>query len=868
MARRCTSTEAEESLKEFDDTILYLCLSPTFETNIRSASMFQGITSGDQAEFNAIINDYDELKEKRPQEYEQLITNKTGIPEISYEIRAEKCDGGGLSLYHSVLRGFDAIDIINVGELRYNVAQCILVSQRVNFNYYLTEENCKDFIEHCNKMKTDSMFSDHMVFMGLTVMYPNYLFFVIVKSKCDNGNVSIDVLNYTKNIVSYKKCICLLYDGTTGHYSHLNLYNKTKKEEEKHNFKHDNEMMQGLLVEFIRRELKYEGCIDLKNAKLIDQPDIISNVQDDFNANNFMMEQENISDDGQPLPMSNRAKVSSSSMPIINNDEPTPFDSIKTKQKIVQIHVPGDGHCLFSSLSKVLNSTCKVTYQDLRKQAADSHRKSKTINKEGLAYECNKSFEEYCWDIENTKRFGGELEINAIAEHHGILIRVVDVSPVQHCIHVTEFPSNGASFEKCCYIILNRSHYEPLCLRVGNNSDYETAIFSRNDKKVQELLHEFISETFPDYTFDLRNNMADINVLVQQPGERSCDELIDLENFIAMDASTNPSKKRKLSEIETKSLPASTSGSSNLVNEQSSKYYRPLPPSDNIYTCDSNSDIPNDIHQHYKINSYSTVNPKLNKTLEKLKIQDYLGTGVSTPVTLNFYNKHSEQQIKFQIEPTREFRARYLSDYVPNNEYKRDGITKSEPSCPSYFADRNENHFLDLLIPKMILFDQSPLDPRSIKVEICIVTRTINGCIYIHPYFQFYKPEKNGKYSVDNPIFMQGEFIEGCESLIGTNGMLRMRLYLVVINLLESQLLKNQITTFESLHSNGQADKTHFKKCDAFKQKFYLNDLRFAVTLWLKDLNTNEYKRYIDLQYISDISIKMKKKNKRSKNTD
>ncbi|CAF4498733.1 unnamed protein product [Rotaria socialis] len=67
MARRCTSTEAEESLKEFDDTILYLCLSPTFETNICSAGMFQGITSGDQAEFNAIINDYDELKEKRPQ---------------------------------------------------------------------------------------------------------------------------------------------------------------------------------------------------------------------------------------------------------------------------------------------------------------------------------------------------------------------------------------------------------------------------------------------------------------------------------------------------------------------------------------------------------------------------------------------------------------------------------------------------------------------------------------------------------------------------------------------------------------------------------------------------------------------------------
>ncbi|CAF1935513.1 unnamed protein product [Rotaria magnacalcarata] len=868
MVYRCTSTEVEESRKEYDDDISDLCLSPTLVPNIRFASMFQGISSADQAEFNAIINGYDKLKEERPQEYEQLITNKNGIPEILYEFRPAKCDGDGLSLYHSVLRGFDSKDIINVEDLRRNVTRCILVSKLVNFDYYFTEENYKNFIELCNKMKNDSMFSGHMVFMGLTVMYPNYLFFVIVKSKCENGNVSIDVLNYTKNIASYKKCIYILYDGIIGHYSHLNLYNKTRREEEeKHHFKHDNEMMQGLLVEFIRRELKYEGRVDLKNAKLIDQPDIRSNVQDDFDATNVIMEEENISDDAQPLPRNNRAKVSSSSMPIINRDEPIPFDSIKTKQKIVQIPVPTDGHCLFSSLCTVLSSMGKVTVEDLRRQAADSHRKSKTINRIGLFYESNKNFEEYCCDIENTDTWGGELEINAIAELYGILICVVDVNSEKSCINVTKFPSNGASFEKCCYIILNRCHYQPLCLCVGDNSNYEAAIFSSNDRKVEELLYEFISETFPNYKFGSCNNKTDADVLVQQPGERSCDELIDPGNSIVMNASTKPSRKRKLSEIETKLLPASTLGSSNLVNKRSSQYYRPLPPSDNMPTCDSNSDIPNSIRQHYEINSYSTIDPKLNKKMETLKIQDCLGTGVSPPVTLDFYNKHNEQQIKFQTEPTRAFRARYLRDYVPKNERKLDGITKSKLRCPTYFADRNKNHFLDLLIPKMILFDQTPLDPRSIKVEICIVTRPINGCIYIHPYFQFYKPEKNGKYSVDNPIFIQDDFIEGCENLIDTNGILKMRLYLTVINLLESQLLENQIKPFESLYSNGQADKTQFTKCDAFKQKFHLDDLCFAVTLWFRDLNTNDYKRYIDRQYISDISSKMKKYKYRSKNT-
>ncbi|CAF5165194.1 unnamed protein product, partial [Rotaria magnacalcarata] len=112
---------------------------------------------------------------------------------------------------------------------------------------------------------------------------------------------------------------------------------------------------------------------------------------------------------------------------------------------------------------------------------------------------------------------GGELEINAIAELYGILICVVDVNSEKSCINVTKFPSNGASFEKCCYIILNRCHYQPLCLCVEDNSNYEAAIFSSNDRKVEELLYEFISETFPNYKFGSCNNKTDADVLVQQP---------------------------------------------------------------------------------------------------------------------------------------------------------------------------------------------------------------------------------------------------------------------------------------------------------------------------------------------------------------
>ncbi|CAF4812671.1 unnamed protein product, partial [Rotaria sp. Silwood1] len=187
----------------------------------------------------------------------------------------------------------------------------------------------------------------------------------------------------------------------------------------------------------------------------------------------------------------------------------------------------------------------------------------------------------------------------------------------------------------------------------------------------------------------------------------------------------------------------------------------------------------------------------------------------------NSHNKQNQQQIRFQTEPTQKFRARYLTQYIPKNTYKRDGKTKSKQSSPTYFPDRNNKHCLTLLIPSMLVFGENPVDLHRIKVEICIVTVPIDECIYIHPYFKFYKPKKDGTYSLFNPMSLCLGYDE-----------------------------------------DGKANTMKYEKVDTMKKKFHLNDLCFATTLYIKNAGDEEYHPRLKIQYISEKSTKIAKNSK------
>jgi len=65
--------------------------------------------------------------------------------------------------------------------------------------------------------------------------------------------------------------------------------------------------------------------------------------------------------------------------------------------------------------------------------------------------------------------------------------------------------------------------------------------------------------------------------------------------------------------------------------------------------------------------------------------------------TICFHDEQKQQQMRFETDPIEEFRGRMLADYIPKKEIKRDG-TKSKPRKPSYFADLNNRHYLNLLV--------------------------------------------------------------------------------------------------------------------------------------------------------------------------
>ncbi len=63
---------------------------------------------------------------------------------------------------------------------------------------------------------------------------------------------------------------------------------------------------------------------------------------------------------------------------------------------------------------------------------------------------------------------------------------------------------------------------------------------------------------------------------------------------------------------------------------------------------------------------------------------------------------------------------------------------------------------------------------------------------------------------------------------------------------------------------DGSPITTTYNRHDAFKDAYHLHDLRFAVTLWKKEPGETAFRRYDDIQYISQISTEQKKCKKKS----
>ncbi|CAF4896263.1 unnamed protein product, partial [Rotaria sp. Silwood2] len=179
---------------------------------------------------------------------QKLRKTKNNTSEPSYEFRlAEVNRKDGLSLYSSVLNGSDRVDFISPEILHENVASHILQSKDINDDHVSSEIQCKTREEYWDQIKQCTTLGGSTELNALASLYPKYLFCVVSRIECEYEKVVINVCKYVEEISSYKKCIFIYYDGISGHYSPLYLYNKTSEEDEKSNFKYDDATMRILL---------------------------------------------------------------------------------------------------------------------------------------------------------------------------------------------------------------------------------------------------------------------------------------------------------------------------------------------------------------------------------------------------------------------------------------------------------------------------------------------------------------------------------------------------------------------------------------------------------------------------------------------
>jgi hypothetical protein len=164
-------------------------------------------------------------------------------------------------LYSAALYGLGQSETITIRSLRKNVADFIRKSNDIYDVTLLLDTNGDTREDYCLKIEEGIRWGGESERKVLAVLYPDKLFCVISKIYEDANKFSVLVEPYVNNMLSYKKCICMLYDGATKTYRPLYLYDNINHEEEKINFKYDNNEVRKLLREFMQKELHCKRVI-------------------------------------------------------------------------------------------------------------------------------------------------------------------------------------------------------------------------------------------------------------------------------------------------------------------------------------------------------------------------------------------------------------------------------------------------------------------------------------------------------------------------------------------------------------------------------------------------------------------------------
>ncbi|CAF0731505.1 unnamed protein product [Adineta steineri] len=495
---------------------------------------------------------------------------------------------------------------------------------------------------------------------------------------------------------------------------------------------------------------------------------------------------------------------------------------------------PGNDQTFYAASTFLFDRSKMINVKCLRKNVADvirSHTDTDGIHvPPSLDYQ---NREDYCRKVEEGIISGREPERNGLSYLYPDTLFCIISKPNMNnnapCIDI--YVKDISSYKKCIIILYDEASdiYMPLYLHNKINDEEEKINFKYDDT-VKNLLREFIQNKlkywgYVNFDSEKDNHAMDSPLHI----ENESDDLSGMINdtFIKNKSKEQNMKKRKAPD--------------NIWSFTSS---RPVPSTNQMSTFHKRNDISGNIDTLLQI---ATIRKLMEEQQQMEDLSPTLSTNTSVPAC--------REQMRLETDLIKEFRARVLSDYVPKSETKRDG-TKAKLRNPSYFPDCNNQHYLNLLIPTMHLF----ADLRHVWIEIALVTRTINGCIYFNPLFDFY-PYYDGLYGDPcNPMFIKLEDDKTYPLTKYTDELQKLKLKLVVIMLTNAELVKKQpLKVFPSLSSNVQIQDTKHRAHDKLKNDFHLNDLRFAITLWTQEPNDKEHQRRPDIQYISPISTQDKK---------
>ncbi|CAF1009851.1 unnamed protein product [Adineta steineri] len=500
--------------------------------------------------------------------------------------------------------------------------------------------------------------------------------------------------------------------------------------------------------------------------------------------------------------------------------------------------LPGDDQSLYASVAFQLDRSKMINVKCLRKNVADvirSHTDTDDIHVPSSSDYQNR--EDYRLMVAAGIISGSEPERNGLSYLYPDTLFCIISKPNKNnnapCIDT--YVRDVSSYKKCIIILYDEASdiFKPLYLYNKVNHEEEKTNLKYDDT-VKNLLRKFIQNKlkyrgYVNFDGEKDSHAMDSPSHVQH-------ESTDLAEMIAENPSKNESKEQNMNK---RKAPEKTQ----LLTSS-----RPLPPNDQISTSHEENDISEDIETLLQTDMLAPYDTTITNMMEEQQqqIEDLLST-----LSTNTSVADDDERMRFETDPIKIFRGRALSDYVPKSETKRDG-TKAKPRKPSYFPDCNNEHHLNLLIPTRYLF----AGPSRVWVEIALVTRTINGCIYFNPLFEFYQYNNDGSFETCNPMFIKLGDVETYPLTKYTDEL--QKLILFDYHIFE-QSQKQPMVPFPSLSSNGQTQVVEYKAHDTFKNAFQLNDVRFAITLYTQGPNDQEHQRRLDIQYISPISTQDKK---------